>query len=76
MTKNISLADDAYETLKRMKRPDESFSDLARRLGDAHRPASILDLVGIWKGRGEDVEAMKRLIYDERDRSVRDPVRL
>jgi predicted CopG family antitoxin len=31
-TKTISLADDAYEKLKRHKREDESFSDVVRRL--------------------------------------------
>lgn len=31
-TKTISLAEDAYERLKRHKREDESFSDVVRRL--------------------------------------------
>jgi predicted CopG family antitoxin len=31
-TKTISLADDAYERLKRLKREDERFSDVVRRL--------------------------------------------
>lgn len=31
-TKTISLADDAYETLKARKREGESFSDVVRRL--------------------------------------------
>ena len=31
-TKTISLAEDAYEKLKRHKREDESFSDVVRRL--------------------------------------------
>ncbi|MFB6087992.1 MAG: antitoxin VapB family protein [Haloarculaceae archaeon] len=31
-TKTISLADDAYEKLKRRKREGESFSDVVRRL--------------------------------------------
>jgi predicted CopG family antitoxin len=31
-TKTISLADDAYEKLKRHKREGESFSDVVRRL--------------------------------------------
>lgn len=32
MAKNIALAEDVYRDLKRMKREDESFSDLIRRL--------------------------------------------
>jgi predicted CopG family antitoxin len=31
-TRTISFADDAYERLKRLKREDESFSDVVRRL--------------------------------------------
>ena len=30
--KTITISDDVYEKLKRMKRPGESFSDLLRRL--------------------------------------------
>lgn len=32
MTKTISLSDDAYDALVTVKRPGESFSDVARRL--------------------------------------------
>lgn len=31
-TKTISLADDAYRRLRRLKRDDESFSDVVQRL--------------------------------------------
>lgn len=31
-TKTISLTDDAYHRLKKMKRPGESFSDVVQRL--------------------------------------------
>ena len=32
MAKNIAVADDVYKDLKRLKRRDESFSELLRRL--------------------------------------------
>ena len=32
MAKNIAVADDVYKELKRLKRRDESFSELLRRL--------------------------------------------
>ena len=32
MAKNIAVADDVYKKLKRLKRRDESFSELLRRL--------------------------------------------
>lgn len=31
-TKTVSLSDDAYERLKKMKRKNESFSDVVRRI--------------------------------------------
>lgn len=32
MAKNVALADDVYNDIKRLKRRDESFSDVIRRL--------------------------------------------
>lgn len=43
-TKTISLADDAYDALAALKRPDESFSDVVRRLA---RRRSLTELAGI-----------------------------
>ena len=43
-SKTISVADDAYELLRKSKRPGESFSDVIRRLSGRR---SLLDLVGI-----------------------------
>lgn len=49
MTKNISLADDAYDALRRAKRPGESFSDVARRLARESRRRSLVDFIGAWE---------------------------
>lgn len=49
MTKTISLSDDAYDALAGVKRPGESFSEVARRLArlaameDVFDPAFKLD---------------------------------
>lgn len=45
MTKTISLSDEAYELLKSIKRNDESFSDVIKRLvGKKGKLTDILDL--------------------------------
>jgi predicted CopG family antitoxin len=44
MAKNIALADDVYRQLKRLKRGNESFSELIRRL--LRTRANISDLAG------------------------------
>ena len=44
-SKNISLTDDAYELLKKMKMGDESFSDTIRRLAKRRR---LSDCAGLW----------------------------
>lgn len=43
-TKTISLEEKAYERLKRLKRKDESFTDLVNRLT---KKKSLLELSGI-----------------------------
>ncbi|QSG12779.1 RHH/copG family antitoxin [Halapricum desulfuricans] len=52
--KNVRLTADAYETLKRRKRDDESFSDVVERLVE-ERPIS--DLAGALSGN--DVETIR-----------------
>lgn len=63
-SKNISLTDDAYELLKRMKLGDESFSDTIRRLAKRRR---VSDCVGLWADvPDEEIETMKRDIEELR----------
>ena len=50
VTKTITVTEDAYETIKRMKRASESFSDLFLRIGTPKITAR--DLIGICKGSG------------------------
>lgn len=47
-TKTISLSEDAYEDLKKMKRKGESFSDVVRKLTNEK---SLLDIAAIWEDK-------------------------
>lgn len=55
-TKTISIMDDAYEMLRALKTPEESFSDEIRRLTSAK--GSIMEFAGVWKDIS-DKEAKK-----------------
>lgn len=58
-SRTISLTDDAYERLRRYKRPGESFSDVVRRLT---RGRSLLELATIMppEGAKKVAEAVER----------------
>ncbi len=59
MAKNVALADDVYSDLKRLKRKDESFSDVIRRL--LRTRGTIADLAGSETLSLEEWLKMKRL---------------
>lgn len=72
MTKTLSLADDAYEALALVKSPDESFSDLARRLARLAAQAQLFartDEPPVWTDA--QAAALKRELYHARDESRR-----
>ena len=77
MTKTLSLADDAYEALSLVKREDESYSDLARRLArlaaqeEVFRPSADAPA---WSDR--EAAALKRDTYRARDDRRNDRLRL
>lgn len=52
--KTITVTEDAYDAIKRLKNEDESFSELFKRLGS--KPATIKDIVGKLKTTPEDYE--------------------
>ena len=67
MTKIISVSDEAYERLKRMK-DGSSFSKTIIRLTDKTKKKNLMDVVGSWKADeklAKDIEAA----YSERDKS-------
>ena len=70
MTKTISLADDAYETLVAAKRPGESFSQLARRLARESAKRDLFDRDLRWDLSDEDADALKRRVRAWRDEAT------
>ena len=67
MTKVISLSERAYGTLRKLKRPNESFSDLVLRIAGQDGRKSILQFAGTWKG--DDIETVFSKITRDRERT-------
>jgi predicted CopG family antitoxin len=74
LTKTISLADDAYDALASVKRPGESFSDLARRLAREAAVSKLFDPDRAPLLSDVQADAMKRAIRKARDEDKRKPV--
>lgn len=64
-SRRVTLDSQAYATLKSLKRSDESFSDVVRRLTGPRR--SIMDLAGTWK----DLPAPDRRALDRYYRALK-----
>jgi predicted CopG family antitoxin len=71
MAKNIAVADDVYNELKRLKRRDESFSELLRRLIKTR--GVISDLAGSATMSSEEWMKLKEL---KKEQAVRDKERV
>ena len=67
MTKVISLSEKAYETLKGMKKPGESFSDVVLRVAQEKKKKSLLDFAGTWVG--DDADKVLAQIMKDREQS-------
>ena len=63
MTKIISISDDAYDELKKLKR-DTSFSKIILELSKIKKKNSIMDFAGIIDK--EEGERMLKMIKEER----------
>ena len=68
MTKVISLSERAYGTLKKLKRPNESFSDLVLRMAGQEDRKSVLAFAGTWIGN--DIDEVFSQIMNDRERSA------
>ncbi|MBI4438831.1 antitoxin VapB family protein [Candidatus Woesearchaeota archaeon] len=66
MTKVISLSDEAYTCLKSLKKEGESFSDVVNRIASTEKKKSLLELAGKWPGGNQELETIKRTIYEDR----------
>jgi len=65
MTKVVSLSNSAYRTLKRLERPNESFSDLVLRMAGERKKRSLLEFAGAWKGK--DIDAVFLQVMKDRE---------
>lgn len=63
MTKVISISDDAYEELSKLK-AKKSFSEIVIELVQEKKRDTLLELAGSWTK--EDAEKIKKRIYEER----------
>nr|MDO8098544.1 antitoxin VapB family protein [Candidatus Njordarchaeota archaeon] len=68
MTKIVSLSEKAYESLKKLKRDGESFSDVVTRLTSGEEPKSLLPFAGKWVG--DDLEKVFHRVMEDRKKSV------
>jgi predicted CopG family antitoxin len=68
MTKVISVSEKAYQALKNLKRPDESFSDvIIRIIGEQHKK-SLLEFAGKWEGN--DIDEVFSRVKEDREQST------
>jgi predicted CopG family antitoxin len=71
MTKIVSLSEKAYESLKKLKRDGESFSDVVARLTKDEGSASLLPFAGKWVGNDLDL-VFERIAEDRRKSASRE----
>ncbi len=74
MTKVISLSNKAYETLKKQKKPGESFSDVVLRVVSEKKKKSLLEFSGEWAG--DDIDAVFLQVKKDREQSASRQVEL
>ncbi len=68
MTKVISLSERAYETLKGMKKPGESFSDVVLRVAEEKKKKPLIEFSGKWAGN--DIDEVFAQIKKDREQSA------
>ncbi len=68
MTRVISLSDEAYASLKMLKKEGESFSEIVKRVVSSVPKKDIMDLWGKWAGSKEELDRIGKEIYESRKR--------
>ena len=71
MTKCITLSDDAYNNLKALKKDNESFSEVVKKLTIKKKSEGLLKLAGIWKDNPEMVKTMKGIYKNRKNIELR-----
>lgn len=71
MTKLVSLSEEAYKTLSKMKGRDMSFSDVVLKLVGATFPKrDFLKLAGVLKSQSAELERFKKEVEKGRKMNV------
>ena len=68
MTKVISLSNEAYQTLKKLKNSGESFSDVVLRVAGERKKKSLLEFSGKWAG--DDIDEVFLQVKKDREQSA------
>lgn len=68
--KTITITEDAYNSIKRLKDTGESFSELFLRI--SKKTTKVEDLLGAVKISDKDAEAMKKRIKEYRKKTSED----
>jgi len=71
VTKTITIMEDAYKILSKMKNKNESFSEVIRRIGGEKK--NIMKFAGAWNYLKEDeIKSMEKRILSIRKKSTKD----
>ena len=68
MTKVVSLSNEAYQTLKQLKKSGESFSDVVLRVAGERKKKSLLEFSGKWAG--DDIDEVFLQVKKDREQSA------
>ena len=73
VARTVALDEEAYGLLRSRKRPEETFSDVVKRIARPRRP--LTDFVGIWSSDSTKERAafdqLRRTLREDRRREVR-----
>jgi len=72
MTKVISLSDEAYGSLKKMKGEDDSFSDVVMELTKERRKKNLMKFAGVWKDKPEMDKIFEEIFAQRKNFRSRD----
>lgn len=70
MVKTLTVTEDAYDSLKRLKMGDESFSQVIKRI--AGQKMKVKDLLGAMVESKEEMDAFANRVKEEREKLGKD----
>lgn len=66
MTKVISLSDEAYNELKKLKGEGDSFSNVVIKMAKSGKKEGIMAFAGAWKDKPEMGKIFRKVIKDRK----------